>query len=552
MKKKHHFAIIHLNNIAFYVGYCSTIWYIVLTGGKRMSRAKKAAKSASIIMFFTLISKFLGFLREVLIASKFGSGWETDTYFIAMTATTMSMGMVGAALNTTVIPIFSEIEVRHGKKRKIDYMNNILNVVFFISIIIMVFGWIFSPAIIKLLAKGFEGKQFELAVKLNRIGLPIVVFMGMTYIFKGFLESNESFIAPAAMSFPFNLIYIGFLIFFSKEYGIEGLMVASVLAAVSQTVIQIPSSKRLGYKYKCNFNLKDRYLRKALYLTIPVLIGSTINEINIIVDKRLASVLTAGSVSALNYGNRIKGIVLGVFVTAIATVIFPMLSKESSKDDLDSLKKIMGYGINIILIITIPAMIGLIILAEPFVRLFFQRGAFDRTATFMTSQAVIFYSIGMVAEALKIMLNKVYYSLQDTRTPMINGIIAVLVNIVFNLILVKSMGHRGLALATSISAIATVLLLVNGLRKKIEDIDMKSYVISLFKSTVASVIMGIIVYLIYNGLFSFANGRFLLDLIIFLFSVGVGAVIYLVLCYMFKVEEIKMLVDKLKIEIKKI
>lgn len=551
MKKKHHFAIIHLNNIAFYVGYCSTIWYIVLTGGKRMSRAEKAAKSASIIMFFSLISKFLGFLREVLIASKFGSGWETDTYFIAMTATTMSMGMVGAALNTTVIPVFSEIGVRHGKKKQIDYMNNILNVVFFISMIAMVLGWIFSPFIIKLLAKGFEGKQFELAVELNRIGLPIVLFMGMTYIFKGFLESNESFTAPAAMSLPFNLLYIVFLIFFSKKYGIRGLMVASVLAAASQTVIQLPSAKRLEYKYRYKCDLKDRYLRKALALTIPVLIGSAINEINVIVDKTLASDLIAGSISALTYAARIKSIVLGVFVTAIATVIFPMLSKESSKDNMDSLKKIMGFGINIVLIITIPATIGLIILSEPFVRLFFQRGAFDSAATVMTSQAVVFYSIGMVASALKIMLNKVYYSLQDTKTPMINGMIAVGVNVVMNLILVKLMGHRGLALATSISAIATVLLLINSLRKKIDDIDIKSYLICLVKSTIASIVMGIVVYLIYNGLFPFAKGQFILDLLIFMLSVGVGAIIYIVLCYMFKVEEIKMLVDRVKIRIKK-
>lgn len=515
-----------------------------------MSRAKKAAKSASIIMFFTLISKFLGFLREVLIASKFGSGWETDTYFTAMTATTMFMGMIGSALNTTVIPIFSEIEVRHGKERKKEYMNNVLNVVFFLAIIIMVFGWIFSPLIIKLLAKGYEGKQFELAVKLNRIGLPIVLFMGTTYIFKGFLESNESFTAPAAMSLPFNLIYIVFLILFANKHGIAGLMAASVVAAASQTIIQIPSSKRLGYKYKFNFNLKDRYLRKALYLTIPVLIGSTINEINIIVDKRLASVLTSGSVSALTYASRIKSLVLGVFVTAITTAIFPMLSKESSKEGQGSLLDIMNYGINIILIITIPAMIGLIILAEPFVRLFFQRGAFDSVATTMTSQAVIFYSVGIVASALKIMINKVYYSLQDTRTPMVNGALAVGINIIMNLILVGPMKHSGLALATSISAIVTSLILINGLRKKVEDIDMKSYVVCLVKSTIASVIMGIVVYLIYNGLFPIAKGRFILDLIIFLFSVGVGAVIYMILCYMFKIEEVRTLIYRLKMRIK--
>lgn len=516
-----------------------------------MSKAKKAAKSAAIIMFFTLASKFLGFLREVLIAKKFGSGWETDTYFIAMTATTMVMTMIGAAINTTVIPLFSEIEVRHGKERKIDYMNNILNVVFFIAIIIMILGWIFSPAIIKIVARGFEGKQFDLAVKLNRIGIPIVLFMGMTYIFKGFLESSESFTAPAAMSLPFNLIYIGFLLALASKQGIVGLMVASVVAALSQVLIQIPSAKRLGYKYKFKIDLKDRYLRKALALTLPVLIGSAINELNIIVDKSLASGLTKGSISALNYGSRINSIVLGVFVTAIATVIFPMLSKESNKENLDSLKEIMGYGINIVLIITIPATIGLIILAGPFVRIFFQGGAFDSTATLMTSQAVIFYSIGMVAMALNITLNKVYYSLQDTRTPMINGAISVGINIVLNLILVRFMGHRGLALATSIASISTTLLLINSLRKKLGNINIKKYLSCFTKSIVASIVMGITVYAIYNGLFPMVDGRKMLDLLAFLLSVGIGVAIYFVLCYVFKIEEIQFIIDRLRMKVQK-
>lgn len=517
-----------------------------------MSKAKKAAKSAAMIMFFTLASKFLGFVREVLIANKFGSGWETDTYFIAMTATTMVMTMVGTAINTTVIPLFSEIEIKHGKDRKIDYMNNILNVVFFLAIILIALGWILSPTIIKIIARGFKGEQFDLAVKLNRVGLPIILFMGITFIFKGFLESSESFAAPAAMSLPFNLIYIVFLLGFSNKYGIVALMVASVIATLSQVIIQLPSAKKIGYKYKFKIDLKDRYLKKALILTLPVLIGSAINEINVIVDRALASKLAKGSISALTYATRINSIVLGVFVMAIATVVFPMLSKESNKEDnMDSLKEIMGYGINTILIITIPAMIGIIILAEPFVRIFFQRGAFDARATIMTSQAVIYYSIGMVAMALNILLNRVYYSLQDTRTPMINAAISVGINIGLSLILVKLMGHGGLALATSIASISTTLLLINSLRKKLGSIDIKNYLTCFIKSIIASLIMGIIVYSIYNGLFPLAGGRKILDLLIFLVSVGIGVAIYFGLCYLFKIEEIKMIIDKIKARIKK-
>src|SRR5699024_6641654 len=472
-----------------------------------MGNAKKAAKSVGIIMFFTLAGKFLGFVREMLIASKFGSGDLTDAYFIAMDATTIFMGMIGTALNTTLIPILSEIEVKQGKQGKVDYLNNILNVVFFMSIVFMILGWIFSPAIVKIFAKGFEGEKLQLAIKLHRIGLPIAFFSVAAYIFTGYLENNESFGIPAAKSFPFNFIYIIFLIFLSQKYGIEGLMVASVLAALSQVIIQIPTARRLGYRYEYVFDLKDKYLGKALFLTIPVLIGSTINEVNTIIDKTLASDLVKGSISALSYANKVKGIVLGVFVLAIAKVIFPILSRESSKDNKESLVKVINYGINVILIITVPATVGLIVLSEPFVRIFFQRGAFDSRATLMTSQALTFYSLGIVGVAIKIMLSRVYYSLQDTKTPMVNGIIAVIINVIMNLILIGPLKHKGLALATSISAILTSLVFIYGLKKRINAIKIKDYAICLIKTTIASIIMGLVVYFTYGGLSSYIEGR---------------------------------------------
>lgn len=511
-----------------------------------MSNTKKVAKSAAMIAVFTLFSKFLGFIREMLIAYKFGSGYETDTYFVAMTATVLIMSTVGAALNTTLIPIFSEIEEKRGKKYKLKYLNNILNVVLIITIVLGILGYFLSPVVIKVLAKGFTGKQFDLAVKLNRIGLPIMVFLGFTYVFSGFLQSSEKFGPPAIAGIPFNLVYIVYLLVFSNRLGVVGLMVASVIASSAQFLIQVPATKRLGYSHSFQVDLKDRYINKAILLVLPVLLGSAVQQINTVVDKTLASSLVEGSISALNYSTKINSLVISVFVTAITTVVFPMLAKAFNQNDTNQVKEIMGEGINIILIITVPATIGIVLIAKPIVKIFFERGAFDETATLMTSQALTFYSLGLVGSSLRLMLNKVYYSYQDTVTPMVNGILAVIINLIFNLILVKPMAHSGLALATSISSTITTLLLFINLRKKMKGpIGLKRYISCFIKTLISALIMGLIVNKVYFGLTSLLPDKNIIQLLVLIFTIGLGGFIYIILCSILRVKEIRVLLNRI-------
>lgn len=502
-----------------------------------MSNKRKVSRSIAMISMFTLISKGLGFIREVLIASKYGSGYETDTYFVAMTATVILMTTIGASLNTTLIPIFTEIGEKRGRKGKLKFLNNILNVVFLITLILSIFGFLLSPLIIKILAKGFTGEQFDLAVRLNRIGIPIIIFLGFTYVFSGYLHSSQIFGPPAMMGIPYNFIFIFFLLIWGKKGDINHLMLASVVAASTQFLIQVPAIRHQGHKYSLNVDLKDRYLKKALWLVIPVMVGSAVQQINTIVDKTLASSLATGSISALTYASRVNDLIISVFVMAITTVIFPMLSKAFSTNNKAQIKRIMGRGINIILLITVPATVGILILGEPMVKIFFQRGAFDELATSMTSGALIFYSIGLVGSALRLMLNRVYYSFQDTKTPMINGAIAVGLNIILNLILIKPMAHNGLALATSISATFATALLFIGLRKRLGPIGITSYIVSFVKTLFASIIMGVLVYGMFYGLTPRLPDYNIVEPIMLLLSIGVGAIVYFILCFLFKVDK---------------
>ena len=506
-----------------------------------MSKKREIAGNALMISIFTLMSKGLGFIREVMIANKFGSGMETDTYFVAITATVIIMSTLGAAINTTLIPIFTEIGERYGRKGKLKYFNNILNIVLIMTIFIVIFGYIFSPLIIKILGSGFKGEQFDLAVKLNRIGLPIAILLGMNYVFSGLLNSSQIFGPPAISGLPYNFVFLIYLFFFAKEASIVTLMIVSVVAALLQFLILVPAVHHMGYKYNLNVNLGDRYLKRAMVLIVPVLVGSAVQQINVIIDKTLASGLIEGSISALNYASKINDMVIAVFIMAITTVIFPMLSQAFSQNNNEKVKEILGQGVNIILIITVPATIGLLILAEPMVYLFFQRNAFDELATYMTSRALIFYSVGLIGASLRLMLNRVYYSLQDTKTPMINGIIAVVINLVLNLVLIGPMAHGGLALATSISATVTTIMLFVSLRKKIGPIGLFEYLLCFVKTLAASLCMGIVVYLIYYKLGAVIGTTKIVQMGLLLGSVVVGAAVYFGLCIVFKVKELGIL-----------
>ncbi len=511
----------------------------------------KATKSILILIFFSLSSKFFGFIRELLIASKFGSGIDTDTFFIAISAINLFVIMITKAINNTLIPVLSEIEKVEGKKGKINHTNNLINVLIIISLILVIVGWLLSPYIIKILAAGFKGKQYKLAILMMRVGMPALLFASVQGVLRGFLQSELMFTEAAISDLPFNFVYILFLIFLADKFNIIALMVVSVLAVASKIIIQIPGIKSVGYRYNFTVNYKDNYIKKILHLMPPVLVSATVSDLNSIVDNSMASSLVEGSISSLQYAKRIEGIINGTFISAITTVFYPILSKEANNDAYHSLKKTTVLGVNIILLITLPATVGIIILAEPIVRIAFQRGAFGQLATYMTSGALIFYAVGIGANALKSMINSTYYALQDTKTPMRNSLITLIINILLNLILIKYMKHKGLALATSLSAIITLFHLIYVLKNKIGSFGFSKSLKCGLKSLFASLIMGVIVmFLNASPIININNGT-VYELASLVISVGVGIIVYSILIYLFNIEEVKLLLNIVKQKFKR-
>ncbi|MBW4873786.1 MAG: polysaccharide biosynthesis C-terminal domain-containing protein, partial [Paeniclostridium sp.] len=312
----------------------------------------------------------------------------------------------------------------------------------------------------------------------------------------------------------------------------------------------IPFLKKTGYKHNLKVDVKDNNVRNIIYLIIPVFLGSYVDQINNVINRTLASTLDTGSITALNYANKLNVFAIGILVISISTIMYPILSKFASQNNMKAFKGSLIRCINLVIIIMLPIMVGMMVFATPIVSLLFEGGSFSSRDTFLTSTALLFYALGMVSFGIRDMLSRGFYSLQDTKTPVKNAVAAVFVDIVFSIILVKIMGIGGLALSTSISVTFGAILLMVALRKKIGRLGIKSSVITFLKAIIASLTMGLTVNKLYKFIItigdSFIDEKKHLIFLGLTIATTIGALIYLILSVIFNIKEVKDVLKQLK------
>lgn len=480
-------------------------------------------KTAILLMIITIVSKILGFSREIILSYFYGASNISDAYLISLTIPGVIFSFIGAGISTGYIPMYTNIQKQYGEKEGNRFTSNLTNILVIISTLLIIFGLIFTKPLVKLFATGFEGETLNLAVKFTKVSLFGIYFTGLMHIYGGYLRIKRNYLIPASVGFPLNFITIA-AIFLSYKTNIVVLGIGTIIAAASQVILLVPFIYKKGYRHRLILDIKDEHIKDMAYIIIPVIIGVSVDQINVLVDRTLASSIAVGGVSALNYADKLNGFVQGLFVIPLATVMYPMISKMAAEGNIDVLNRFVSIVIKLISLLVIPCTIGAMIFAGPVVKLLFGRGAFDPQAISMTTTALFYYSIGMVGFGLRDILLRAFYSLQDTKTPMVNSAIAIAMNIILNLILSKYMGLGGLALATSISTIFCTVLLFISFRKKIGSLDMKNITISLTKTLCASLIMGGIAKLSYEVLFKYISSE--LSLIV---AIVVGAVIYFII-----------------------
>lgn len=455
-----------------------------------MSTGKIIARAALVIAVINLLSRILGFVREQAIAYMFGATAVTDAYVVAFNIPNAVFAIVIGALAVVVVPVFTEYVAKGQKEEAWRLFNTVITMVIVIFVGITVIGIFAAPLLVKLTAPGLAPETAGLAARLTVIMLPILVFYGLATIFQGLLNANQVFAIPALSTSVTNLVIIVSALTLGGWYGVEGLAVGTVGGFVLAALIQIPKLRQQGFKFSFSMDWRHPGVKKVAYLVMPVAIGTSLNQIYLIIDRILASGLVEGSISALNYANRLILMPIGFFVLAVGTAFYPTITQMAAEKREGELAQTIRGAFRLVTLFALPAGIGLLVLSSPIIKLLFERGQFGARATEMTAIALLFYSIGLVGQAANIILTRGFYAIQDTRTPVKLMGITVAVNLAFSLLLIGPLQHGGLALANSLASLLNTVMLSWHLNKRIPGMWDSGMLKFFLQASLASTLMG--------------------------------------------------------------
>jgi len=517
-----------------------------------MSENHKITKVATVIGTGTLLSRVLGFFRDMVIANFFGAGMAADAFFMAFRIPNLWRRLVGeGSLTISFIPVYTEYLTQRSEEETRKITHIAFTIAGVILLILTLLGILFSPILIRIIAPGWftqYPEKFQLTVTLNQIIFPYIFFMGLFALCMGILNSHRHFFAPAIAPIFLNISIIVsvFLFYHTFKIPVMTLALGVLVGGVIQFLFQIPFLWKKRITFRFNFNFRNPAIKRIGLLMVPGLIGTGLYQINTFIDMIFASFLPSGSVSYLFFADRLMEFPLGIFAIAIGMASLPSFSGLASQGKMEELKETLYFTFRLVSFISVPAMVGLIALKTPIINLLFQRGLFDYSATEKTAFALLFYSVGLWAIAGSRIIAPAFYSLQDTWTPMKIALICLGANVIFRAVLIFPLMHGGLALATSLSSTLNLILLFRKLGPKLGGIDIRKNIQSLMRIFLCSLPMGLAAYLICSigNWTTTGNGG---EKVLILFTgIVIGLGIYLACSYWVKNEEMLFLLKMIK------
>ena len=459
---------------------------------------KNIIKTFAFMFSAIFLAKILGLVRNIIFANCYGTGYEATAFFTASRIPLQLLDMsLGAAISSTFIPVFNEYLQKKGKERAIQFANNFLNIIIVISLILTILGIMFAPFIVNVIAPDLPLTTFELTVDLIKLLFPIMLFTAVAFVFVGFLQSLDEFNIPAIISVVANGILILYLLLFNNKYGIQGVAIAMLIGWGTQIIVQLPAVIKKGFKYKFVIDFKDEGIKKIVRLALPILISTWVQPINNLVNLRLASGLENGeAVSAIEYSYNLYLIIVGVFSYTLSNIIFPELSKLTADNNKEQIKNILNNSIKVSLLFIIPMAVGIGMLSNDIIKIIYERGEFTAESTLLTSKALLYYSIGMIGYGLMEILNKAFYAMQDSKTPMKTSIVAIVLNVALSITFVNLMGYAGLPLAASITSIIVGIIMLVLVNKRINGIVTKDTIKEAIKIAISALIMAALIIIL--------------------------------------------------------
>jgi putative peptidoglycan lipid II flippase len=426
--------------------------------------SKKLAKSTFIFSMVTLLSRLSGFIRDVVFAQYFGSTAAFDAFVVAFRIPNFFRRIFGeGAFSQAFIPVLAEQHEKNGHEPTKAFINRVAGMLSLILLIVVIAAEILAPFIVLIFAPGFtqDPSKVLLTTQLLRIVFPYLLFISITAFLGSILNTFGRFAIPAFTPFVLNLVLIIAALAWTHYFHppIIAVAVGVFVGGILQILIQWPLLKKLKLFPRIRLSFKDEAVRRVLKLMVPALFGVSVAQISLLLDNFFASFLPVGSISWLYYSNRLIFLPLGVVGVAIATVILPQLSREHARESFENFSKTLDWAIKCILVISLPAAIGLWKLAGPILAVLFYHGKFTANDVIMTTRSLIAFALGLPAfMAIKILASG-FYSKQNIKTPVKIAAAAVAINILLNVALIFPLKHAGLALSTTLSSFVNAGLL---------------------------------------------------------------------------------------------
>lgn len=505
-----------------------------------MNKQNKITNSVVLVMGMTVFSLLFSFVKEAVFAHFYGASHTTDAYTIAVQIPTTLFAMLSVAISNVALPYYSKKLNSEGKETARAYASNLMTVITLIALLLILVLEIFSGAAIKLFAPGLEPEAEKTAVSLFRLILPTVLLTQLININTAISDVNKSFVLPLFGSVILNTIYISAVCFLAQTAGIY----AAVLGVIAGTVVEFAYSvllRRRFVKYRLICNLADKDMIGSVKRATPVFIGIGVAEINKAIDTMISSFLEAGSVSLMNYAAKLTSAISSLLIGGITKVVYPEFAERAAKNDEKGLAESFLYSSRLTLLLLVAVIAGGTLLNKEIISLVYFRGAFDLHAVYGAAPIFTAYIVCLLFTAFRQNTSRVFYSYGDTKTPMQNTLIGLLMNMVLNLLMAKPFGAVGIAWATALSTGVVSFLLLYRIRKRNQNIHFRKLLPLLLRIAVATACMaGVIIagrFLVRHlGLYDLTN--FVSNAIFSILAILLGAIVYFGVLLLLKTEEI--------------
>lgn len=439
-------------------------------------------------MAATLGSTILGFGREVVNASYYGTGWEMDAFLAATVIPMILFGVFNGALVSALVPTFSQY-IAHGNDDEAWRLaNTIINGLFILLTVSAVAGYVFAPYYVPLIAHGFPAPEMGVAIRMTRWLMPSIVAVSLSGVFSAILNAHHRFRAASLTGIAINVVTIACVILLHGKIGIYAVVLGTTLGLFAQMLIQVPALLLTG-KYRFTLDLRHPGLERMWTLLGPIIVGSAAGQIALFFDRYFASTLSPGYMAGMNYATKLVNFPQQIFAAAIATVIFPLLASQFARENRSAVGSSVTLGLRLVNFITIPSVCALMVLGYPIVQTLFERGSFQASSTALCAGLLPYAAVGLVALAANVVLTRCAFACKEASWTVGISVFTVVVNVLLSLLWLQPLGARGLLLANSVSQTLQAVMLLVLVRRLVQHVQWRTLAQSAIKIGVCSAIM---------------------------------------------------------------